>query len=173
MKPQTLLRLSLLLPYLLWGFSVVTVLIMSSAINASMGSGNVFNALAFIVIIYAYWIILWGLPYTLLAIGLWIWSLHKQTRNIIKTFTWAPVLLTIPMMIETLILDYRSYNSYSELTQNWQSFWSGFAYSTLTLTGLSLAYGYLCIGLVYVLYKLLGKLKLIQDEQEQLALLTN
>ena len=125
-----------------------------------------FNALAFVVIIYAYGIILWGIPYTLLAISLWIWSLRKETRNIIKTFAWAPVLLTVPMMIETLILGYRSYSSYSEITQNWRSFWSGFTYSTLILAGLSLAYGYVCIGIVYAINKFLGKLNIIKTEQE-------
>ena len=125
-----------------------------------------FSALAFVVIIYAYGIILWGIPYTLVAIGLWIWSLRKQTRNIIKTFAWAPVLLAIPMMIQSLILDYRSYSSYNELARNWQSFWSGFAYSTLVFTGFSLAYGYLCIGITYGIYKLLRKLNIIKNENE-------
>ncbi len=173
MKPKTFLRLTLLIPYLLWGISAIFMLVVSSLPTALDASSPIINTLAMIPILYSFGIVLWGIPYTLLAVGLWLWSRGKPTKKIIKTFAWAPILLIVPMMIETLIMDYRSFRSYSELARNWQSFWSGFAYSTVTLTGLSLAFGYLCIGLAYGVYKLLWKLKLILDEQENIPQITN
>lgn len=164
MKKQTFLRLSLLIPYLLWACSAIVTWAISSSTNNLENQASIINAIAYVLIIYAYGIILWGIPYTLLAISLWVWSARKQTHLIVKTFALAPVYLAIPIMIEILILDY---DSISNITQNWQGFLSGFGYSALALIGFSLAYGYLCIGIVYLIYRLSGKLNFIKSEQEE------
>jgi hypothetical protein len=166
MKPQKYLRLSLLMPYALWVVSLGIAFLTNIMQSGNTSFSPITSILTGGIIIYVIGIILWGIPYTLLAVSLWVWSLRKQTQEIIKVFRFAPVLLIVPLMIEAPILNYTSYRSYYELSQNWQSFWSGFASYALILAGPSILYGYLSIGCVYGIYKLLTRLNLLKFEEE-------
>jgi len=79
MKPQTLLRLSLIIPYLLWGLSAIIVAVVGSSKNTPFDTSSIINVLLYIPMLYAFGIFIWGIPYTLLAVGLGLWSRNKPT----------------------------------------------------------------------------------------------
>jgi hypothetical protein len=64
MKPQTFLRLSLIIPYLLWGISAIIVAIVSSSKNTAFDSNTIINILLYIPMLYAFGVFIWGIPYT-------------------------------------------------------------------------------------------------------------
>ena len=68
MKPRTYFRLALLFPYLLWGICALIIFLLSSL------EFRVLDWLLIPFMIYVLGIILWLVPYTVLAVGMWIWS---------------------------------------------------------------------------------------------------
>jgi len=48
MKPQTLLRLSLIIPYLLWGLSAIIVAVVDSSKNTPFDTSPIINVLLYI-----------------------------------------------------------------------------------------------------------------------------
>jgi len=123
MKPQIYLRLSLLLPYLLWGIAL------------------------------------------LLVQGLLMWSVNRQVNILRKVFAASPFILTVLILIEINLL--------SVATQD-PSFYSSLAdfKDLMALNGravvLTLAGGYLCVGIAFGLYKLLQHLKVIKENNPEL-----
>jgi len=72
MKPLTYFRLALSFPYILWGICALIFLFVSKLEI----SGN-WNIVLMPLLFYVFGIILWFIPYTALAIGMWIWSRNK------------------------------------------------------------------------------------------------
>jgi len=158
MRSQTYLRLSLLIPYLLWVISLSILFITSQFPE----SDNVIIAiLSGVVGFYTLGIFIWGIPYTALAFGLWIWSRRRDTRIVVRGFAYSPILLGILLTMETLIVSF----NWSDIPNGFSQLSPDFPTSILTLGGLSLLYGYLCIGFAAGLYKLLKKFNIINDEE--------
>ncbi len=154
MKPQLALRLTLLVPYLLWGIAVISALTLVPLINASIGSGAGINLLLTPILIYAYGVVIWGIPYTLLATGLWVWSRNKNTQNIVRTFALAPIMLAMLTTIEMLAVVVDWSNIGTGLSQ----VSTDFGASVAGVIGLALAYGYFCIGMTWVTYRVYKQL---------------
>ena len=153
MKSQTYLRLSLLIPYLFW--------IVSAGVTAITNQFPEYeNIIGYIAIFYTIGIIIWGIPYTILAIALWFWSRGKDTRKVARIFALSPILLGILLVIEILIVSI----NWSDISNSFLQPSSDFTASILTLGGLSLLYGYLCIFIAAGLYKLLKAFKVIKAE---------
>jgi len=161
MKTKKYLQLSLLTPYVYWVLSASIILIWNNFSNNELPENSVANFLAYAVFFYAFGITLWGIPYTVLAIGLWVWSRNKKVQKTVRVFALAPLFLTLLIAVEVLILSYVLEGFTSEGTGLFASFGS----AVLGLGIFSVAYGYLIIGIVAGLYNILKRLNLIDDEE--------
>ena len=150
MKPRTYFRLALLFPYLLWCICALIVFILSS-----METSTDVNAVLMPVFFYTFGILLWFIPYTLLAIGLWIWSKDKATAKLSKTAITAPLLLVFLMLIESVLVSL-PFESITDFTETLPG-------QTVLLAGFSLVVGYLCVGIAMGIYKLLQMKGFIQE----------
>lgn len=151
MKPRTYFRLALLFPYLLWCVCALIVFILSR-LESSMD----WSVVLMPVFYYAFGILVWFIPYTLLAIGMWVWSKNKSKAMLHKKAMIAPPLLVILMLIETTLI--------SLPTDSIEDFTGTMLGQTLLIGGFSLVFGYLCVGIALGVFKLLQARKLIAEE---------
>jgi len=162
MKTQTYIRFSLLIPYLLWAICAGIVLIINSLPNeVNMDSMSVTSIISYLTFFYTFGILLWGIPYTILAISLGLWSRTKDTQKIVKVFSLSPFLFAAFLLVETLLL----FLDWSNIGNGLTSQFSDVSSSVLALTGFAFVYGYLCIGIVVLLYKLLKRIALIKEQE--------
>jgi hypothetical protein len=154
MKPVTYFHFALLLPYLLWGLSALVVAI------APQKTSSTWTTLLTPVYFYAFGILLWFLPYTVLAVGLLIWSRNKQTNHLFKAALTAPLVLVVLMAVEAGLVSIPS-----ESMSDFSSILLGQA---ALLGGFSLVFGYLCVGFALGIYKFLRTRSLIREEAASL-----
>ena len=149
-KPQNVLRLLLLLPYLAWGGALLfTALIAVSPEN--LPPINVFfDILAGVVSFYTIGILVWGIPYTILAVGLFLWSIKKPAPLIYKVFFFSPFLLSILAIPELALVAFWPPQALS--TKSLVDFLS---YVLITVIPM-LVIGYVFVGLGSLLYKIIG-----------------
>jgi hypothetical protein len=158
-KSQNLLRLLLLTPYVAWGMAVLfSRLVYGPAENPNTPNA-ILNALAGASTVYAVGIILWGIPYTLLALGLLIWSRKKSASVIYKVFLFSPVLLSLLMAVEAALVSFSPQQSTLINLQNFLSY-------AAVLVVPSLAFGYVFIIVAFLLYKALSRLNMFKAETE-------
>jgi hypothetical protein len=150
MKPVTYFRFALLIPYLLWGLSVLVVAI------APQETSSTWTTLLTPVYFYAFGILLWFLPYTVLAVGLLIWSRNKQAGALFKAAMIAPLVLAVLMVVEAGLVSIPS-GGMSE-------FGSTLLGQAAVLGGFSLVFGYLCVGFALGIYKFLQLRRLTAEE---------
>jgi hypothetical protein len=162
MKPQTLIRLSLIIPYLLWGLSAIIVAVGSSSKNSPFDTSPILSMLLYIPMLYALGIFIWGIPYTLLAIGLGLWSRDKPTQKIFRVFALSPVMLAALISLEMFAFSVNWNDLGAGISQNSTDFGA----SILSLGALALIFGYLSIGVVAGIYKVLTLLNLIKNKNE-------
>jgi hypothetical protein len=162
MKPQTLLRLTLIIPYLLWGLSAIIVAVVGSSKNTASDTSPIIGMLLYIPMLYAFGIFIWGIPYTLLAVGLGLWSRYKPTQKIIRVFALSPVMLAILISLEMFALSINWNDLGAGFSQNSPDFGA----SVLSIGALAIVFGYLSIGVVAGIYKVLSLLKLIKNGNE-------
>ncbi len=151
MKPRTFFGLALLFPYLLWGFCALIVFLLSS-----QEMSEPWNAALMPVFFYVFGIILWFVPYTVLAIGMWIWSRNKSTRALYKAALIAPVLLFVLAMIEVTVISL-PVESMAELAQELLG-------QSVLLGSFSLVFGYLCVGVALGVFNFLKSRNRIVEE---------
>lgn len=162
MKTRTLLRLSLIIPYLLWGLSALIAAAVSSSKNTSFDTNPIINMLLYIPMLYAFGIFIWGIPYTLLAVGLGLWSRDKPTQKIIRIFALSPVMLAILISLEMFAFSI----NWNDLGAGFSQNSTDFGASILGIGALAVVFGYLSIGVVAGIYKVLTLLNLIKNENE-------
>jgi hypothetical protein len=146
-KPPHLLRSFLLIPYLAWGLAFLLADFFSPMSENSTALGAVFNVLAGILSFYVVGIFLWGIPYTLLALGLLVWSVRKPARIIYKTLVFSPFLLALFMIAEVALVSFSPGQAPS--LEGMKDFLS----QILVVTIPSLAFGYFFVGVCLILYK--------------------
>lgn len=151
MKPRTYFGLALLTPYALW---IVCALIAYLLSGEETSTG--WDILLMPVFFYAIGILLWFIPYTLLAIGLWIWSRNKPVKSLFRAAMAAPVLMGVLMFMEGLLVNLPA----SDLAQLGRELPGQVA----LLGGLSLVFGYFCVGITLGIYKMLQARKFIAEE---------
>ena len=162
MKPQTLLRVSLIIPYLLWGLSAIIVAVVGSSKNSPVDTSPIISMLLYIPMLYALGIFIWGIPYTLLAVGLGLWSRNKPTQKIIRVFALSPVMLAILISLEIFAFSI----NWNDLGAGFSQNSTDFGASILGIGALAVVFGYLSIGVVAGIYKVLTLLNLIKNENE-------
>jgi len=150
MKHRRLFGFALFFPYLLW---VVSILVTNLA--APQEASDIWNYLLLPVMYYAVGVIFWFIPYTLLAIGMWIWSKNKSATSLRKIGVLAPIIFTILVIIEISIL-----LSSNTGTTGWDELIGFFA----LLITCSLFFGYLFVGITLVIFKVFQSQNLITEE---------
>lgn len=151
MKPRTYFGLALLFPYILWAICALIAFTLSGQ-ETSTG----WDILLMPVFFYAIGILLWFIPYTLLAIGLWIWSRNKSVTGLFRAAMAAPVLMGVLMLLEGLLVNLPA----SDLAQLGRELPGQIA----LLGGLSLVFGYVCVGIAWGIFKILKTRKFIAEE---------
>jgi hypothetical protein len=146
-KSKILLRSLLLIPYFAWGITLLFELLISRLIDIPDTSTGLLNALVGVASFYAVGIVVWGIPYTILAAGLLLWSINKPAPGIYKMFIFSPFLLSVLMVIEVALILFWPVQvpSYEGLMS--------FLSSTLLVVIPSLVFGYGFVGIGFIIYK--------------------
>lgn len=165
MKPQTYLRLSLLLPYVVWIVLILLTLILGGIDEGSLlGQTTTFLGV-WIVSVYLIGILFWLIPYTLLSIGLLLWSREKQANTIVRIFALSPLLLTLLILLELNIFSIAAGSISSYLSP--PNFENMMALNGLTVI-FTLAAGSLCVAIGFGIYRLLQRLRIIGERETEL-----
>jgi hypothetical protein len=151
MKQKTFFGIALLFPYTLWVFSALVVFILSSRELSTS-----WNSILMPFGIYTFGIVLWFIPYTILAVGMWVWSRNKPIQAIFKAGLLAPFSLVLLMFVEVIIFSFGS-GSIEETFNN-------VVREALAMGAFSLVFGYLCVGIVLGLYKFLLSRNIFKEE---------
>ncbi len=144
MKPHTFFRAALFTPYILWGFCVLLLIPLTSIPAELSESLNIFLIPA---MFYTIGILLWFLPYTILTITLWIWSINKPITSLRQAALLSPIFLSFLMIGEAGLI----YLLTNDITEFVESAFSIFAFFGV----LSLVFGYLCVGIAFGMHQLL------------------
>lgn len=171
MSTTTYLRWSLLIPLVLWGLClpisvILTVLPGSENLMDPTAPMGLIGILDMFVVTYVFGIMIWIFPYVLLAMILFFWSLIGKPKTMLKIFALSPlamVALTIAMP-SILFLSPAGFLGSARVFEEWMTI-------SLFLAGIALAWGYFCVGIGYVLYRLLRYYGLIKDEVPAAAML--
>jgi hypothetical protein len=165
MKTTTYLRLSLLIPFLVWGVSILFFMFLSllnPTGSALMDFNSVFTLIIWAILFYAFGIIVWIFPYFLVSLVLLIWSFRSRAQALIKVFALSPLVMAILVMIIVNLLlpggENQDISSYAQ-TGNLEGFFA----SNLWFVFLALGWGYICVGVGWGFYKLLQMLGMIRD----------
>lgn len=157
-KSQNLLRSLLLIPYVAWGIALLFTYLISIWTDNPYTTNVFIEALVGVVSFYTIGIFLWGIPYTILALGLLLWSINKTAPTIYKLFLFSPLLFSILMVFEIVLVTFwppqaPSFGSQVE-----------FLPSILVVVIPSLIFGYGLVGIGTVIYKAIRHLNLIKTE---------
>lgn len=166
MRTRTFARLSLLIPFLVWGIFLLYA-IFSSTLPAGGPVSTMSNPIVdwFIRSIYFYLIgiIFWIVPYILLGSILFSLTFIWQPPAVIKVFALSPIAMVILTLAVTNILAFwdsgegtYAANPYSNL-QDLTSF-------NILVATFVLIWSYVCVGFGLGVYKLLRRFKIINDE---------
>lgn len=150
MKPRTYFRLALMFPYLLWCICALVLFLLSSQETTA------WDLVLVPFMIYVFGIILWLVPYTILAVGMWIWSRHKSTAALYRLALLAPALLVLLMVIESMLISL-PVSSIAQLVKDSLE-------QAMTLGSFSLLFGYLCVAVALSIFKFFQAKGLIAEE---------
>jgi len=160
MKPKTFFKSALLIPYILWVICFLTVYIPSLRSENIDPYSNLNGILSFIlmaIFYYAFGVIVWFIPYTMLAVGLLIWSRRKPINDIYKAALLSPLFLVALMSLASVLL-------FGDTGDIWEILINA-AEPFLVFSIFSLVFGYLCVGIAMGVYKLLKSRGLIGEEE--------
>jgi hypothetical protein len=150
----------LLIPYFAWGLALLFATLVSVSTENSYTKNVIFDALAGVASFYTIGIVLWGIPYTILAVGLLLWSINKPTLLIYKVFVFSPFLLSILMTVEIALVSL--WPPQAPSLEGAMEFLS----SILVVVIPSLIFGYGLVGAGAIIYKAMKHLNLIRTAGE-------
>ena len=165
MKTTTFLRLSLLIPFLVWGMCVLFFVLWSGSDSSGpvANESSMLGIILWSILFYVFGIIGWFLPYLLLSFILLFWSFRSRAGVLMKVFALSPVAMAILIVVFLSMI--------SASTQDWDMFLSNPLVSTENFFGsplwfviLTLVWGYICVGIGFGIYKILRRRGLIKDE---------
>jgi hypothetical protein len=154
MNAKTLLRAILFLPYLAW-------LIMLPLTN--LPTTSMFQLVVVgVSVAYLVGIFYWGVPYTILVVGLLLWSRNKSEKEFDVFLSCSPILLALLTIAElTVLYLYFVLTSQVYLMDFYDFTWSLF----LAVLG-SFIYGYAFLFVGKTIYRILESLGFIKDDKE-------
>jgi hypothetical protein len=163
MKLAIYLRLSLLIPLLVWGVCLLFFIIASiPPINEfAFSESTTTNALFMFIGFYTFGIVIWFFPYLLLSLILLVLSFIAKAGITMKIFALSPIAMTI-LTIALLNLVALGTSGDSTMLSNPLVKDQDFVSFNLLSLGFSLLWGYICVGIGLGLYKLLRHLRIIR-----------
>lgn len=167
MKTKTYLRLSLSIPFLVWGFCLAIFLIWSKLLPDGSGFNGPEGPVMIILLpllFYVFGIIGWLIPYLVLAVILFFWSFRSKAETLMKIFALSPWVMALFVLILTNVLSIGN-AGWSEFSSNPTTNALLFLGSNVLYAVLTLFWGYICVGIGYGSYKLLLRRGFIQAEQ--------
>jgi len=157
MKTTTYLRVSLLIPFVIWGICLLLAMAMNTA-SLDQFTPKMPEALSIGIAVfftaYVLGIIFWILPYALLALILFFSTFISQARMALKVFALSPLAMTLLTLATVILIELSNSGS---LDQDFSSL-------ILLATALLLSWGYICVGIGYGIYRLLQRKGIIRDE---------
>jgi hypothetical protein len=157
MNSKTLLRGILFLPYLAWLIAIPlanlpTTPMFSFAVVGVSGA-------------YLVGIVFWGIPYTILVIGLLLWSGNKSAKEFDAVLPRSPLLMALLTVAELSVL-YLYYALTSQIRLSPFMDFLGFTWFLLLGVVGSFIFGYAFFFLGKAIYRVFGNLRLIKEENE-------
>lgn len=122
--------------------------------------GLLLGTLMIVCIIYFLGAPYWLLPYTILAVFIWAWSLKKEKSQIYKVFMWAPIFLALLITVLYALIVY--FGLFSKINYLGDDIPSSIM---ICIFPASIAIGYLFIGVVAWIYDSLLRRGIIVDEE--------
>jgi len=150
MKLRTYFGLALLFPFLLWGVCALVVYILSSK-----NIPDAWEPVLMPVFFYAFGIVLWFIPYSLIVVGMWTWSKNKSIKAVCKMTLIAPPILSVLIILEAVLMFPR---------ENLADLANSLPGQAAVIVGFSLVFGYLCVGISFGLFRFLQVRHLITEE---------
>jgi hypothetical protein len=168
MKTAAYLRLSLLIPILVWGVCLLILIVAS----ASPLNGSAFSKLTTITDLiflffafYVFGIIIWFFPYLLLSVILLFLSFRVQARAAMKAFALSPIAMTILTIAVLDLMVMGTSGDGTILPNSLMMDHDSISFNILVLA-FSLTWGYLCVGIGLGIYRLLQRSRTISDEED-------
>jgi hypothetical protein len=165
MKTKTYARLSLLLPFLLWGVCLFYSLATNSiAVKQpdSFLSTPIVDSITQFIVFYVFGIIFWLLPYLLLFTLLFGLTFKSQEKSLLRVFLLSPFAMAVLMIVEAAIFSLIWPDAADVPGSSFVS--SMGLYIVFAL--MSLAWGYICVGIGFGIYKLLQKGGVLRADAE-------
>ncbi len=166
MKTATYLRLSLLIPFVVWGICLLIFAITNLAPETN--NGPVVNFLLVLFVFYVFGIIGWLLPYLLLALILLILSFRVGAQTLIKVFALSPVIMAAFIMVFVIGILGDSLTPGTlapDIDAAGGELWS----SPVWFGIVSLVWGYISVAIGFGMYRLLQALPVIRDTETPMA----
>jgi len=175
MKTGTYLRLSLLIPFLVWGVCLPFLIIASTPPINELTSGEsttvpdwIMRFLAF----YIFGILIWLFPYALLSLILLALSFVSQARVTMKMYALSPLAMTLLTIAAVNLFALGAAGQgtfFSNPTINYRDFT---AFNILVVV-ISLIWGYICVCLGFGIYKTLQHLQVIKETRPEVGPIMN
>lgn len=165
MKTATYLRLSLLIPVLVWGICLLLIIIASTSPLKEFVSrqSTVPSLVGLFFMSYTLGIVFWVFPYLLLTLILMVLSFIVHPRATLKLFAFSPVVMTILTLLFMNVLAMGTAGDGSLLSTSTIKDQDFIAFNGLVLL-FSLIWGYICVAIGLGIYRLLQRLELIRDD---------
>jgi hypothetical protein len=163
----TYLRLSLLLPFLVWGVCLLFVIAATASPIDELISGESTTLAGIIYLFFVFYvlgIILWIFPYLLLSLLLLTLSFITQARTAIKAFAISPAAMTILTMAVMNLLPWSDSGTGQALAGP-VGMDRDFIYFNLLVFAFSLIWGYICVWMGFGIYKLLQHSRIIREDE--------
>jgi hypothetical protein len=150
----------LLIPYIAWGIALLFVSWISGSAGNSEAPNAFLNVIIAVASIYTIGIVIWGIPYTILSVGLLLWSINKPAPTIYKVLVFSPLLLSIFTIVEIALISF-----WPPETPSLESLLSFLSYLLITVIP-TLMIGYGFVGVGSILYKAIRHINLVRTEGE-------
>ena len=168
MKTSTFARLSLLIPFLVWGICLLLVLLVNALFPDSFSSSETFtlsSVVGLVLIFYLIGIPFWLVPYLLVALVLLILSFRSRPKVLKTVSILSPFAMAMLVMIELTTLSMNSLES-SLPTFDLSSISKDSIGAIAMFVIITIFWGYLCVGIGLGLYKLFRHYGIIKDEMQ-------
>jgi len=164
-KTRTYLRLSLLIPFMVWGVCLLFLIIASATpLNelASNASTTITDWMTRFLAFYIFGIVFWLIPYILLALILLVWSFFSQAGVTMKVFALSPLVMTL-LTIAAVNLFAWGASGAGTIFSNPAGDYQDFVTFNILAVVVSLVWGFICVGIGFGIYKILQGLQVIKE----------
>jgi len=166
-KTATYLRLSLVIPILVWGVCLLFFIVASIPPINEFGSSQSTTPMTSMFVFFGFYtfgIVFWFFPYLLLSLILLALSFITKAGITMKVFALSPITMTILTITLLNLLALGTSGDSTILSNPLVKDQDFISFNMLSLL-FSLIWGYICVGIGFGLYKLFQHLRIIRDEE--------